>query len=397
MKKLEASSDRLRFAVIGGTLLNALAFFAALPYLPLYLGANWEIGPSAIGLIVGSIPLVTAVGGGVSGLLIDRFNAVRMLMIGIALTITGYVLLATIPSLKVTVSLVLALGLGRVLMEPAAKKILSLTDGGMGMAFRWRHASISIGAVAGPLIGGVTFHWSYHAYFIVPALLYFLYFFAVVRLALLSPLGKPFKEPVAFTVSGQRRGRGQVGYVILIGIFVFIVFSQLESVFPLLIRDHLGGAGIFHYTALLVVNAVLNLLWQVVYARMAKEGRSRVSLIAGTISFAASILVFWLGLSLVPFLYVSIVLWSLGQAALLPGQEILLHKISDDNSKGLYFGLAELRYLGFFVGMWFGGSLVSFSLIIYFGFLIAVCLLTIPLIFAATKGKVEDYGRHEMQ
>ncbi len=48
---------------MAGSLLNAIAFFSAAPFLTLYLSANSHLSLPVIGAVVGSVALVAAVGG----------------------------------------------------------------------------------------------------------------------------------------------------------------------------------------------------------------------------------------------------------------------------------------------------------------------------------------------
>lgn len=97
--------------------------------------------------------------------------------------------------------------------------------------------------------------------------------------------------------------------------------------------------------ALLITNAVLNLVWELALARTQTRWSIRTSMIIGTGCFIAALVLFRLGLETLPLLYlVGIVFWSAGQAALLPGQEIMLHQLTG-NANGLTFGLGCLVWV----------------------------------------------------
>ncbi|MFC7625248.1 MFS transporter [Microlunatus sp. GCM10028923] len=375
----------LRRVLIFGTLLSSVAYFAALPFLPLVLTARGATDPATVGLAIGAIALIAALGGGPVGAVIDRTSARPFLITGLVLTALAYLVLAAVTDLVLSIAMIITLGVGRTLMEPASKHLLSTIDFRTGSGFRWRHAMLSLGAIAGPAAGAVTFGLSEQVYFAVPALLYAGY---AVMLILITRSQDPaavrdFVAPPAAVPDRPREGRGQLTRIIMIGILIFTVFSQLSTVFPLLLNERLGTTGVTHLAVLLIINAVLNLAWQFVLPRLRLTVRA--SMIIGTFAFVVALALFQLGLETVPLLYLGILFWSAGQSALLPGQEIMLHQLTG-TSKGLAFGLGELRYLGFFLGPWLGGALSGNAPAAYPAVMFGVCLAAALLLLVHPYG-----------
>ncbi len=377
------SLPAIRAALILGTLLSSLAYFAALPFLPLVLIARGATDPATVGLTIGCIALIAALGGGPVGALIDRSSARPFLLGGLIVSALAYLVLAIESDLNVTVAMIIALGVGRTLMEPASKNLLSTFDLRSGTGFRWRHAMLSLGAIAGPAVGVATYGLSEQIYFALPALLYASYAAMLILVTCsVSPPTASWRTPDVLLHGDNdppRTGSRHLVRIITLGILTFTVFSQLSTVFPLRLTNDLGQAGITHLAALLIINAALNLAWQLALARAQTRITVQTSMIIGTASFIAALALFHLGLETVPLLYLGIVFWSVGQAAILPGQEIMLHQLTS-TSKGLVFGLGELRYLGFFIGPWLGAFLTSTAPVIYTSVMIAICIAALLLL-----------------
>ncbi|WP_329603084.1 MFS transporter [Actinomadura soli] len=107
----------------GGALLNSLAFFAAMPFAPLYLSEHTSLGTPAVGAVVGAVALTAAFGGLLGGMIVDRLGAVPLMRAGLLLYVTVYALLATARSAPAIIVLFLLLGVARLMVEPGAKKL----------------------------------------------------------------------------------------------------------------------------------------------------------------------------------------------------------------------------------------------------------------------------------
>ena len=105
----------------------------------------------------------------------------------------------------------------------------------------------------------------------------------------------------------------------------------------------------------------------------------------GCVFFAAAFGCVWPGMTDVALLYAAIVLWTLGEAILLPLPDVAVHSLATDDLKGAYFGLSELRYLGFFVGPVLGGALLDLSVPVYFAVMAALVLLCVPLLLRTPR------------
>ncbi|GAA1469299.1 MFS transporter [Nocardiopsis exhalans] len=368
-----------------GSLLNSMAFFAALPFAALYLADRTELSAAGIGAVVGGIPMIAAFGGLLSGMVADRFGAVRLMRLGLLLNVVVYGALAFVAAPAAIVVLFLSLGLARTMVEPSMKKLLSLADTGDGRIFRIRYITLCMGAVVGPAVGGVLYHASPEAFFLAPAGFFALYLAVVLvrggelsRLETVStttasvPWTSALRDPLLMAAIGA-------------GTVVFLVMAQMDTSIPLYMKGTYGDSTEYLFASLLVVNAALALLVQPSVIWLSERLARGPLVLLGCVSFSVAFVCVWLGTTDVVLLYVAIVFWTLGEAILLPLPDIAVHSLATDDRKGAYFGLSELRYLGFFIGPVMGGALLDLSAAAYFVTMAAVVFLCVPLLLRLTK------------
>ncbi|MEU3231784.1 MFS transporter [Nocardiopsis alba] len=369
--------------LIAGGLLNSMAFFAVLPFASLYLSDRTELSVPLIGAVVGGIALIAAVGGLFGGLLVDRSRAVRLMGMGLAANVAVYAALALVRIPEPIVPLLLLLGAVRTLVEPGTKKLLSLADTGDGRIFRVRYITLCLGAIIGPAVGAVLYNISPVAFFLVPAFLFFLYLLLLLsRSRSLNALEGP-KSPAppssALAVSTALRDRSLL-LAVGAGAVIFLVFSQVESIIPLYMRERYADRTEYLFALLLICNAVLALAVQPAIMWLSERLPRRSLVLLGSVSFTLAFVFFWLSPVHLALLYVGIVFWTLGEAILLPLPDIAVHELAVDERKGTYFGLSELRHLGFFVGPVTGGWLLTINASVYFLFMGLFVFLCVPLL-----------------
>lgn len=361
-----------------GALLNAIAFFAALPFASLYLADQTSLGKPAIGAVVGGIAIIAAFGGLLGGMLVDRFGAVRLMLIGLSLYVVVYGLLATVRGDTLIVVLLLLLGPPKLLIDPGSKKLLSLAADESGRVFRRRYMTLCMGGILGPLIGGALYSISPVWFFAVPSIMYSGYaLLFLTRRRFLSELERPTSRSTGhFPIRRALRDRRLLAAAGA-GLIIFIVFSQLESMIPLYIKSLYEDRAHQYFAALFLANAVLALAFQIPIDRVStRMGRSQLVML-GCANFAISFFCFWAGSANLAMFFVGIVFWTVGEGILFPMPDMAVHAIADDERKATYFGFADIRYSGFFVGPVAGGVLLAGSIPGYFlvmGLFIFACL-----------------------
>ncbi|MDT0269469.1 MFS transporter [Streptomyces sp. DSM 44915] len=360
----------LRLLVVG-SLLNGLAFFATLPFLALYLSDISTLSEAQIGLVVGSVALVSSFGGAVGGLLTDRLGGVRLIQSGLLFNVGAYAALAVTRELSLIIVLVCLLGVGRLLTEPAMKKLLSLAATGSGEAvFRIRYVTLCLAATVGPLGGAALYAVANWMIFLTPAVIFAGYYLLVLTRA--QPLRALDLRPR--DGSDGQDGGWRVAVrdrlllkVVTAGLVLFLVFSQFESIIPLYIKNVRGEDAVTYFSLLLALNAALAIAMQWPATWLSKRMTQQRLALLGCVAFMLAA-VFFRGLEThLLLLFVGVVFWTIGEALLFPMPDTVIHTITPDSRKGAYFGFAELRYLGFFAGPVAGGALLGASSTLYFG------------------------------
>lgn len=369
-----------------GALLNTTAFFAAMPFAPLYLAAHTGLSKAAIGAVVGALYLIAAFGLA-GGYLVDRLSPTRVVQVGLALTALTYGLLIVVRQPALIVTMFIVLGPARLLTEPGAKKLLSLAAAGDARVFRRRYMTWCAGAVLGPAISGMLYPISPVAFFAVPTSLYTAYFVTVtVRRGSLLALetGRPAEEAAQESWRTVARNR-QLLQVIAGGLILFLVFSQLETMIPLYMRTRFGASTEKYFAVLFILNAILAVAFQIPIDKISTRlSRGRL-LRLGSAAFATSFVLFWASSLWWPLLYVGVVFWTVGEGTLVPIPDMLVHEIAVGGRKGLYFGLSDARQLGFFVGPVIGGLLLAGSTDAYFAVMGGMIFACAPLLLRAAK------------
>ncbi|GII52757.1 MFS transporter [Planotetraspora thailandica] len=364
-----------------GALLNAIAFFAALPFASLYLADETSLSKPAIGAVVGGIAFSAAFGGILGGMLVDRFGAVRIMLVGLTLFTVDYALLATVRGDVLIVVLILALGVPGFLVNPGARKLLSLAADESGRVFRLRYMTLCLGGILGPLIGGALYSISPVWFFGVPAVTYFAYLILfAVRRRFLAELESPgAHSTVRFPLSKTMRDRRLLAATAA-GLAIYFVFSQLESMIPLYMKGLYETQAHSYFAALFMTNAVLALAFQIPIDRISTKLSRDQLILLGCVNFAIAFFCFWAGSASIALLFVGIVFWTIGEGILLPTPDIAVHSIADDERKGAYFGFADIRYLGFFVGPVVGGTLLGAGIPLYFWVMALFIFVCAPLL-----------------
>jgi MFS family permease len=368
-----------------GALLNTTAFFAAMPFAPLYLDAYTELSKAAIGAVVGALYLFGAFGM-VGGAVVDRLGATRVMQAGLLLSAVLYCLLIVARRDAFIVALFVALGPARLLVEPGSKKLLSLAAEGDERVFRRRYMTWCLGAIIGPAISSVMFPISPRAFFVLPAALYLVFLVTVtLRRAVLLALEEGHRGRAETAGSWRIAVRDRrLLQVISGGLVLFVVFSQFETMIPLYIRTHFPERAGQYFAVLFILNAVLAVALQVPIDRLSGRLRRSHVLTVGSASFALSFVMFWVGGSSLPLLCVAVVFWTLGEGTLVPIPDMLVHKIAPVEHKGMYFGLSDIRQVGFFAGPVLGGFLLG-AVPLYFLAMSALIFACLPFLLSASQ------------
>jgi MFS family permease len=346
--------------LLTGKVLSSLAFFSTAPYLTLYLTTVHGLSAAAAGAVVGSVALIGSVGGVAGGMLIDRFGAVALMRLALIVYAGLYLAMAALPTVTVTCLATALIGTVRMVLEPSVKRLMSAAAGSNGAVFRRRYVAISAGAIIGPPIGAFLYHVGPSTFFLVPGLVLLVYVILV---------SVSVTELAAFDVRAQcdpmswRRGLTDpvLLRIVAIGVLTFVVFAQFDSTFPLVLNEMFAGSAAATYSALLVADAVLGIAFQPPVIWLSARCSRRAVVATGCVGFCGFFLLLVLVTQHPVVLVPGVVLFAWGEAVLVPLPDIMLHEAAPADRKATWFGVGELRYVGFFLGPVVGGFLLSWG------------------------------------
>ncbi|MGE6256466.1 MDR family MFS transporter [Heyndrickxia sporothermodurans] len=361
MKKLNLKAYHpIVWTLLAGTVFARGASFMALPFLALYLSKTEGIHPIIIGLIIGVGPLTGTIGGFIGGNLSDRFGR-KVVMLGSIFTWAFVFIGFAFATKPIAFLLLNALnGICRSFFEPTSQALMSdvTVKERRLRVFSMRYTAINIGAAMGPLLGAVFGASSSTITFEITGGFYLVY--GLVLFLLLNKYqinkGESSKKQTSF--KGAFRvvfNDKALLYFILGGILVNIGYSQVESTLPQHLEKILTN-GVVLYSVLLSINAVTVVILQIPLSRLVEKWKVLHAMMLGSSIFVIGFIGFsfsqgWAGFIL------SMLLFTIGEIFLFPSTSAFIDSIAPDMMRGTYFGAAQFRSLGNFIGPIAGGWL----------------------------------------
>jgi MFS family permease len=376
--------------LVTGKFLTSLAYFATLPYLTIYLSDHAGLSKPAAGAIAGLVALISALGGSVAGGWIDRWGAVPFMTAAMIAYAGVYAGLAFLRTTGAVVALLALMGVVRMVLEPATKKLMSATAGGAAAnIFRIRYMVVSAGAIGGPLIGALLYHLGPKPFFLIPGCALVAYLVLIVaRRPVLTGHEEPDTDQGPRSFRSALRDR-RLLLITATGLVFFTVFGQFDSMLPLLLHDVEGGRAVGIYSAALIADAVLAIGLQKPIVMFADRVPRRTLVTWGAACIAASFPLFAASGTSLLLLAAGVLLFALGESVLMPMPDIYLHETAPAAARGAYFGFGELRYLGFFVGPVLGGWVLSAGHLA-FGAVFALAALGSLALFRTSEDRITD-------
>lgn len=349
--------------LLSGTVLARGSAFATLPFLAIYLSRNLDLHPVLIGLTIGISPLAGVVGGFLGGHLSDRFGR-KPVMIGslfsMSLIYFGFMIAET-PVWFIVLNAMN--GLSGSFFEPSGQALIAdLTEKSKRMrAFSLRYTAINIGASVGPLLGAYLAVVSAKSAFMVTGIMYFIYALIFSGMMKKYNVGNRVSEGAAkVTIASSLRIIGKdkaLLYLVLGSIIINFGYSQIESNVPQYLESSLAN-GVFVYSVMLSINAVMVVILQMPISHFAERFKTMQVMMAGAVFLSVGMMTFgfvsgWYT-AILAILFVTI-----GEILIFPSSSYLVDQLATDELRGTYFGAAQFRKLGHFIGPIAGGFLLK--------------------------------------
>ncbi|MFF2448132.1 MDR family MFS transporter [Neobacillus sp. NPDC058068] len=377
-----------------GTVLSRGSAFMTLPFLSIYLSRHMDLSPIIIGITVGMSPLMGTVGGFIGGHLSDRFGRKPIMLVSLFMVAFVYYGFTVATGQGWFILLNALNGLSNSFFEPTAQALMAdLTEKTKRMkVYSLRYTAMNIGASVGPLIGAYLASTSAKLSFAITGTIYLLY--ALVLVYFLQRLVVPVsqeensKKVVSFGAAFRIIKTDKALRYLIIGIIlVNMGYVQIDSNLPQILEGTIEN-GVFIFSMLITINAVMVVVLQMPISHLAEKFKIMQVMVVGAVFMAVGLV----GFSFVSgwaTAIVAIVLLTLGEILIFPSNSMMIDQLAPEHLRGTYFGAAQFRKIGNFLGPVFGGYLLShFQGQIMFWVIALVTLGSIIFFTAGNKFRV---------
>jgi MFS family permease len=219
---------------------------------------------------------------------------------------------------------------------------------------------MNIGASVGPLVGAYLASTSAKLSFAITGTTYLLYAMVLVFLMKRLVLTQPgqSKKGVSFGDAFKIiRTDKALRYLIIGIILVNMGYVQIDSNLPQILEGAVEN-GIVIFSTLITINAVLVVFLQMPISHVAEKFRLMQVMVVGAVFMAAGLVGFsfvngWVTAIL------AIVFLTIGEILIFPSNSMLIDQLAPEHLRGTYFGAAQFRKIGNFLGPIIGGFLLS--------------------------------------
>ena len=355
--------------LMGGTVFVMITQMMSMPFLAIYLGETTDLGPAAIGVIIGAGPLAATFGGFLGGVLSDLFGRRRLLllsMLAMAVSFIAFVM-ASHPAALFAISLVK--GLAGAFYGTISKAMMGdyTPEEKRFRVFSNRYLAINAGATIGPLLGAWIGIAGSGTAFLLTAVSYIV--FSILLCVVLNRYGQDERHTAKTDEQedGEKAGFLQMWRVlrrdtallffVLGGILLVTVHGQMSVTLSQYLRDDVAD-GIALFGVMMSVNGFTVLLLQIPLTRMVEKYSLFSRIAAGAVLMAAGEAGFAFSAEWSGFI-VAMIVFTLGEILIIPAEYAQIDQITPPRMRGTYYGAQSISELGSFLGPWAGGMILS--------------------------------------
>jgi MFS family permease len=319
------------------------------PLLTLFVSDKLGLNQQDVGLLLGIAVFVATLLSLYGGYIIDRFEKRRLLILSMASSAVGLVLLTFAENLYLTTITLIVTETATSLFLIGSKAILSdnLPVGQGAKAFSLSYTLTNIGYAVGPMLGVLIAGAFASAPFLIAAAIAFFSIFLMTGIA---------KDPARSPVTGQAQSFLKT-LITLKNDRTLILFTAgclLSTVvhgrFTFYLSQYLLVTSNPQHTmeimaALLACNAISVILLQYQIGRFLKREQLRQWIVAGTGLFILGLIGFSLADSLVSWC-VAMFIFTLGEIIIYPAEFLFVDTLAPEELRGSYYGAQNLAALG---------------------------------------------------
>lgn len=348
MSNLIPQLSRKAWIIVGADSISALGNGMITPFLVIYLRDARDFPIHQAGLMLSTQAVAGLIAAPMSGWLIDRIGARRVLMFALLLAATSAISLSFVDQLWEGYAWASLFGISISSMWPSAHALMaSVVEPEQRAAvysvhFAMLNAGIGLGAVIGGMLVQRSDPASFVAVFVLDALTFLIY--AAVLRFLVDADARPDVASIATLASGWRRvtsDRAFMRVLFLSVVLITVGYAQLGSSFPAFATKE-GGLGTGALGAVFAVNTLVIVSMQLVVLRWLSGRRRAAAMAAVGVLWGLTWLVTVVGglvggglLALILFLTASAV-FALGETFMQAALPALVNDLAPDDIRGRY-------------------------------------------------------------
>ncbi|QHD00863.1 MFS transporter [Pseudomonas sp. S04] len=340
--------------LLSASLVLTLARAVTLPYLVIYLSANFGLSVANVGLVIGSSLIVGSLLSLYGGFLVDRVCSHRLILVCSAVFALGflgtflarnlwlfYLCLVVINLAFVVIDIAVKSGFGRLLAPAERSRVFSI-----------KYTLSNIGYAVGPLLGAGMARLDISLPFLLSAGLGAGFFGVYWRWGdrTLQVLDTS-RAPGAFLATGKLllKDRRLVCFT-LGGLLSAVVFGQFTAYLSqYLVVTTTPEFAYQVISALVTTNAVMVISLQYLIGRRISQRQLNLWLAAGLSMFLLGLGGFALSTSVMLWV-LSMAIFTLGEIIVFPAEYMFIDHIAPAPLRGLYYGAQNLSNLGAALG-----------------------------------------------
>ncbi|KAF1369030.1 efflux MFS transporter YdeE [Yokenella regensburgei] len=345
---MNLSTRRSTAALLASSLLLTIGRGATLPFMAIYLSRQFSLGVDAIGYamtIALTVGVVFSLG---FGILADKFDKKRYMLLSIAAFIGGFVAIPLVDSVPLVVLFFALINCAYSVFATVLKAYFADTLASTAKAriFSLNYTFLNIGWTVGPPIGTWLVMYSINLPFWLAAIcaafpLVFIQLW-VQKIAVVD-----HQDPTAaWSPSVLLRDRALLWFTLSgpLASFVGGSFASCLSQYVLVVAD--GEFAEKVITVILPVNAAVVVSLQYAIGRKLTTTNLRPLMALGTLCFVLGLVGFMFAGSSLWFWGIAAAIFTLGEVIYAPGEYMLIDNIAPPGLKASYFSAQALGWLG---------------------------------------------------
>ena len=299
-----------------GIILMRCGWFAAIPFISIYLYNNISHNPLLISFIAGLSYLASSIGGFLGGAIVDRYSPKKIMLISILMASIGFFTLYFMRFTIIIMSMNFLIGLSSGIFEVSTKTYISLNynEPIRSHIYNLRYTAINIGAALGPIVGVWLLNHLLEIVYFFSGFVYLLVF--IVYAILLKDTSNLYQKNdhkfsyfILFKILHADRN---LFLILLISIIVFISYSQVQTT----LSQALAASNIKNYlsifSSILIVNGAIIIICQIPLGLIIHKFNEKLLSYFSVVLFVSSFCIYAFASNYISFIIATILL-SIGE------------------------------------------------------------------------------------